>query len=180
MITPNNLIQKVYLLQTFIDLRKKEDRTIRFSWYTFDYHEVVGGISGGIGRALVESPFEFIKIRRQVKKGWSYRELTNGFSETISRNTLLFGSFIMYLDLIKQFNGGEDPSAFVKGAVAANMAWITAWPLEVRKSQVQSGAGFSSLRSFKNASSGILPGLIRSTLANGSSMVVYTYVKEHM
>jgi len=72
------------------------------------------------------------------------------------------------------------------GAVCSNLAWMTIWPLDVAKTQLQSGK-------YKNQSlfilvkdiftkgyifRGLVPGLLRSTIANGCSMVAYKYVEE--
>jgi hypothetical protein len=73
-------------------------------------------ISGGISRGIVEGPFEYIKVRRQVEKPWKAREVFSGSGATIFRNSLLFSSFVIYMDLIKQLiPGGLSP--FMTGAV---------------------------------------------------------------
>lgn len=65
-----------------------------------------------------------------------------------------------------------------------SLAWLTVWPADVIKTQRQSGnyEGKSTAELLKiNLKSGrlfrgILPGLFRSTVANGSSMVIYEKV----
>jgi hypothetical protein len=73
---------------------------------------------------------------------------------------------------------------FAKGSICANMAWLTVWPADVIKTQRQSGNYSSSStmqllreniqtgRLFR----GIVPGLVRSSISNGSSMVIYEFV----
>jgi hypothetical protein len=69
--------------------------------------------------------------------------------------------------------------------VCANLAWLTIWPLDVVKTQLQSGkySGKSPLTLVKDVwrtgliYRGLLPGLTRSTVANGLSMVVYKKVE---
>ena len=69
--------------------------------------------------------------------------------------------------------------------MCANLAWLTIWPLDVVKTQLQSGkyAGKSPLVLIKDVFRsgliyrGLLPGLTRSTFANGISMVVYKKVE---
>ena len=72
--------------------------------------------------------------------------------------SFLFSSFVVYMDLVKQLvPGGLSP--FALGAVCSNLAWLTIWPLDVVKSQQQSGnyAGKSYLRLVADvASSGAL------------------------
>jgi hypothetical protein len=74
---------------------------------------------------------------------------------------------------------------FLTGAVCANLAWLTIWPLDVVKTQLQSGkyAGKSPVVLVTDVwrsgllFRGLVPGLTRSTMANGLSMVVYKKVE---
>jgi len=146
-----------------------------------DSHVVLGGVFGGLGRAVVEGPTEFFKIRQQIVADWAARDALSGLGVTMVRNTGLFSSFVVYCDLLKPYLG-EHP--FVYGAVCSNMAWLTFWPLDVVKTQRQSGkhAAVSIPSLLANAARsgtlyrGLLPGLIRSSIANGTSMVVYKKV----
>ncbi|RYH13126.1 MC/SLC25 family protein [archaeon] len=144
---------------------------------------VAAGCAGGIGRGLVEAPFEFIKTRIQVQHAWGLKEMFSGSSATILRNSILFSCFVFYIDLSKQLvPGGLGP--FWTGAISANLAWLTIWPLDVVKSQIQSGnyndRTISQLlkENFKNGTfyRGVVPGLTRSFISNGVSMVVYEKV----
>lgn len=149
---------------------------------------VCAGFCGGVSRGLVEAPFEYIKTRRQVDKPWVMREVFSGCGPTVFRNSFLFSSFMIYIDISKVLvPGGLGP--FWTGAICANLAWLTIWPIDVVKSQVQSGKfpGRSALSLFlENMTSvrslyrGLLPGLTRSFLANGCSMVVYARVLEEL
>ena len=81
-------------------------------------------------------------------------------------------------------SGGLSP--FWTGAICSNLAWLTIWPIDVVKSQIQSGKLQYVNKSFTfllydNIKSGLLfrgimPGLLRSFIANGCSMVVYNKV----
>ena len=63
-------------------------------------------------------------------------------------------------------------------------AWLTIWPLDVVKSQLQSGRFegrpyrdlLREILTTDLAYRGLLPGLLRSFIANGISMVVYKKV----
>lgn len=154
-------------------------------WFSFlDPQVVAAGFLGGVGRGLVEGPVEYIKVRRQVHASWKVTEMLNGSGVTIFRNSLLFSGFMIYVDISKQLvPGGLGP--FLTGAVCANLAWLTIWPLDVVKTQLQSGKykGKSPLVLIGDVFRsgliyrGLLPGLTRSTLANGLSMVVYKKVE---
>ena len=144
-------------------------------------HIVLAGMCGGLGRAVVEGPTEFFKIRQQIVAQWSYREALSGLGVTMGRNTGLFSAFVVYMDLLRPYLGD---SPFIYGATCSNLAWLTVWPFDVVKTQRQSGRhpGVSALALLSNAARdgalfrGLLPGLVRSSIANGTSMVVYKKV----
>lgn len=160
---------------------------------------VIAGMAGGIGRGVVEVPADFLKVRKQVEHSWNVREVLNGTWVTLGRNAVLFGAFVVYVDWAKHAcQAGYVPttlmddaqtnlSPFAKGALCANLAWLTVWPADVVKTMRQSGkydaANTSSLSLLKDniqngrAFRGLVPGLIRSSIANGSSMVVYEIVE---
>jgi solute carrier family 25 carnitine/acylcarnitine transporter 20/29 len=164
----------------------------------FDWQVIFAGAAGGLGRGIVEIPTDFLKVRRQVEKSWTWSHLMDGTAITLIRNTVLYTAFVVYIDLSKQAcrlgyvpellmnetHTGLTP--FAKGAICANLAWLTVWPADTIKTQRQSGfyddrKGLVSLLQ-ENIKSGrlyrgILPGLLRSTMANGSSMVVYEMVQ---
>lgn len=148
-----------------------------------DPQVVAAGFAGGVGRGLVEGPFEYVKTRRQVQGRWALREVFHGSGATMLRNSLLFSSFVIYMDAAARLvPGGLSP--FWSGAICSNLAWLTVWPLDVAKSQIQSGLhAHKSIAALVLANmrsgavyKGLLPGLARSFLANGCSMVVYREV----
>ncbi|CAB9502716.1 Mitochondrial basic amino acids transporter [Seminavis robusta] len=159
-----------------------------------DWQVIAAGIAGGLGRGLVEIPTDFLKTRRQVEKSWTWTHLMDGTGITLARNTVLYTAFMVNIDLSKQAcQAGYVPTVlmnseqtgltpFAKGAICANMAWLTVWPADVIKTQRQSGnyekSTLSLLRDNLRSGRlfrGIIPGLIRSSVANGSSMVVYEW-----
>lgn len=159
----------------------------------FHYQTLVAGPLGGLARGLIEAPFEFVKVRQQVAEAWRFRDIYHGSSVTLLRNSFLFGSFVVYLDVTNYLFpqlGATSVGAFAKGAICANLAWVCIWPLDVIKSRRQSGrfTGMSSAQLLgevirnRQLFSGILPGLIRSTVANGFGMLAYssfvTYMKD--
>lgn len=158
---------------------RKEDRIFG----AFDPQVIGAGFFGGFARGIVETPFEYLKTRRQVENSWKFKEILSGSGATMTRNSILFSAFVIYIDLSKLWiEGGLSP--FWTGAICANLAWLTIWPLDVVKSQIQSGnfQGKSILELLKiNMKNGLmfrglLPGLVRSFISNGSSMVVYNEV----
>jgi len=100
---------------------------------------LLAGIAGGIGRGIVEIPTDFFKTRKQVEKTWTWSHVFDGTGITLLRNTVLYTAFMMYIDLSKQAcQSGYVPTIlldesqmgltpFAKGAICANMAWLTVW-----------------------------------------------------
>lgn len=91
---------------------------------------MLAGFAGGIGRGLVEGPFEFIKTRRQLGGDWEIRELLKGSGATILRNSFLFSSFMIYIDLSQLLvPGGLGP--FWTGAICSNLGEWMRSPLSI-------------------------------------------------
>jgi len=104
-----------------------------------DWQIIAAGVAGGLGRGIVEIPTDFLKTRRQVERSWTWSHLMDGTAITLFRNTVLYTAFMVYIDLAKQScRAGYIPSIlmneeqnnltpFVKGAICANLAWLTVW-----------------------------------------------------
>jgi len=150
-----------------------------------DPHVVLAGFAGGLGRGIVESPFEYVKVRRQVEGQWKLTEVYRGSGVTLFRNSFLFAFFVINIDLSKRYiQGGLSP--FWTGALCSSAAWFAIWPLDVIKSRKQSGL-YEGVPYYQHAIAivregtifrGVVPGLIRSMLANGCSMIVYEQVRK--
>lgn len=110
---------------------------------------VAAGIFASTCRAMLESPLEFIKVRRQTGQTWMAsgsvkeairapaNELSNlysGFGVTWLRTVGLMTSFFVMVDSLERhrpdivaipFWGG-----FIKGGVCATIGWMIVWPFE--------------------------------------------------
>eukprot|EP00560_Eucampia_antarctica_P007919 CAMPEP_0197825698 /NCGR_PEP_ID=MMETSP1437-20131217/2739_1 /TAXON_ID=49252 ORGANISM="Eucampia antarctica, Strain CCMP1452" /NCGR_SAMPLE_ID=MMETSP1437 /ASSEMBLY_ACC=CAM_ASM_001096 /LENGTH=252 /DNA_ID=CAMNT_0043425811 /DNA_START=115 /DNA_END=873 /DNA_ORIENTATION=- len=168
-------------------------RTKVLWWGCIDPQIVAAGFCGGIGRAMVESPFEIVKVRRQVQTTPIVVEsvlefLRTGAVATLARNGLLFSSFVVYMDLARKADVFFVDSHFLMGGICASMAWFTVWPLDVVKSRIQSGQFdnrkmrhlLADIWHSGHLYRGIVPGITRSFISNGSSMVVYKYVETQL
>jgi solute carrier family 25 carnitine/acylcarnitine transporter 20/29 len=174
---------------------------------------LVSGVVASTARAIIETPLEFIKVRRQTGQSWrvagtagdalhhplrEVRHCYTGFGVSWLRTTGLMTQFFLMVDHLERHHHdlmtmpGIGP--FIKGGVCATLAWITVWPFEVLKSQIQAGtpgvpesAGWverarwvvQNRGGFMGLYRGIGPGIARSLIANGSSMVVFDFVKKH-
>ncbi len=72
-----------------------------------------------------------VKVRRQVVSGWKFAEVFQGFGATLFRNSFLFSSFVIYMDILKQHLIQRDMELppFLKAGICANLAWFSVWPL---------------------------------------------------
>lgn len=111
-----------------------------------DWQVPVAGLVGGVARGIIEAPFDLVKVSRQVEQTWSVSTLFKGSAVTVARNAGLFCAFSVYRELIPPLIPGG-LGTFWTGALCSNLAWLTIWPLDVIKSQRQSGnfSGHSSV-----------------------------------
>jgi len=165
---------------------------------------IIGGVAAGTARAVVETPFEFAKVRSQT--GGSARaaegifsmaqamQMYTGVFTTWYRGTVMLTSFFILCDyseraaptlMAQPLLGG-----FLKGGICATLAWAVAWPLEVAKSNVQATntqfngkSTLAILRHLVQADGlaglyrGFIPGAMRSFVANGAGMAVYQFTQ---
>ena len=152
-----------------------------------DPQVILAGFCGGIGRGLVEGPFEYIKVKRQLGIPWKLNELASGIGICTMRDAWLFAFFAFYIDISKKIFDNSLGN-FLTGGICANLAWLSIWPLDVIKTQRQSGLyhGKSSFQLLSIAFStgiafrGLVPGLLRSFISNGLSLEAYHFVKDKM
>lgn len=167
-----------------------------------DWRVWVSGMVAGVSRGLVENPFEALKTQKQVW-GTSYLDslrsgqIWRGLSATCGRNVILVTIFFVMSDKLSRL--GELPllgdlrdHPFLRGSCITVCCWIAAWPLDVVKSQMQSmgtsqvthgshaGVGGLLLQTWRGHMlyRGLLPGLVRACLANGSGMYAYQKVQQ--
>ena len=96
-----------FTLDDLYDANHIQSHYFLFRFYYFLFSFI---IVGGVSRGIVEGPFEYIKVRRQVEQPWKFTEIFNGSGATIFRNSFLFSGFVIYMDLLKQIvPGGLSP-----------------------------------------------------------------------
>lgn len=147
----------------------------------------IGGACGATARAIIETPLELAKVRRQTGQTYQIRGLYKGFSVTLIRTLGLMGTFFVLVDSFRRhvphLFASPIAGPFLLSGTAATIAWWIVWPMENMKSQVQSNFGKEQSlasrlaytareRGIRGLYRGIGPGTLRSFLANGTSMVV--------
>jgi len=154
---------------------------------------IAGGMVGATARALIECPVEYIKIQRQLQQSWRLRDVYTGLGVTWCRTLPLFTTFVVMIDSGRR--NAPDLFArpilgpFLTCGIAATAAWWIVWPLEYMKSQVQGQFGgqksvlqriqivLKERGGFFGLYRGLLPGSLRSFIANGCSMISMSYVQ---
>ena len=156
---------------------------------------IFGGLAGGTARALIETPLEYAKIRRQTLQSWKVKDMYKGFGVTWSRSVGMLSTFFILYDSTKRFFPDmlSKPllGPFLMGGVAATLAWWVVWPVEYMKSQVQAGYGTTipvykrmmmivKQRGFFALYRGFIPGTMRSFAGNGIGMIVLLTLQRKM
>lgn len=110
---------------------------------------ISSGIFSSTCRSLIESPLEFIKVRRQTGQSWrvgetveqslrnpfrELRSLYTGFSMTWARTAGLMTSFFIMVDHLERHHHELMAvpllGPFIKGGVCASIGWVIVWPFE--------------------------------------------------
>jgi len=155
---------------------------------------IIGGIFSATARAIIETPLEYAKIRRQTGQTWKFRKLYTGFGITYVRTLGLMTSYFTIVDAFRRHfdEAFRSPvmGPFLANGLAATSAWLIVWPLEFMKSQVQGSYGqdksvLERMRIILNEKGGffglyrgLAPGVLRSFLANGASMIVMAHAQK--
>ena len=154
---------------------------------------LASGFIASTARAIIETPLEYAKVRRQVQQSWKLRDVYTGFGVTWMRTIGLMCTYFIIIDSTRRhfpevFNSHVIGPFLVSG-FAATFGWWVVWPFEYMKSQVQGNYGgkqslFSRMSGVVRERGGILalyrgigPGTIRSFVANGTSMIVMQFAQ---
>eukprot|EP00794_Sanderia_malayensis_P016179 gene16179-17805_t len=141
---------------------------------------LLGGAAASTARSIIETPLELAKVRRQTGQTWQLRGVYKGFGVTWFRTMGLMCTYFILVDTFRR-NMSEQfkrplIGPFLISGVAATVGWWVVWPLEYMKSQVQGNYG-KERGGFFGLYRGIIPGSIRSFLANGTAMIVMSYAQ---
>lgn len=156
--------------------------------YTFglEYRIIVGGIISGSCRSVIESPFEYTKVRRQTNQSWEKTHLYYGFRATWLKAVGMMTTYFTIIDSMRRNTNVYNSKIllfFVNG-FAATFAFIVIWPFEIVKNRVQTNniKHYSIIKNLSNniKKDGIMKGLYRGAgpglssvfVRNGCSMIV--------
>lgn len=168
---------------------------------------LVGSLAAASARTVIESPLDYIKVRRQLGRPIlrpgtdivsvsAVGQLFQGFTPTFLRTLGLLGSFFVMVDCsvryIPEIVTAPVYGPFFKGGICATAAWVFAFPFETTKSVVQGDpAKYQNVSTWRvmveqvrtkgvvgGLYRGFLPGASRSFVANGASMTVYAWFQD--
>lgn len=160
---------------------------------------LISGALASTARAIVECPIEYAKTNRQVSQQWYMNQLYTGFTAQWTRTSIVMVTYFIAMDNIKRnhttmFN--TNFGAFLASAGSATFGFILAWPFELLKNQIQANTPIPSAVNPLHATTterikyvvsqygiqglyrGILPGVMRSFISNGTAMVVMKYANK--
>lgn len=148
---------------------------------------VLAGISGSSARAVIESPIEYAKVKRQTGQSWHFNEVYQGFFMQLPRTVGMMTCIFCGVGSVRRWTDGEalkhpQWQFLTWGGVSMLSFWVI-WPLETLKNQVQAGTAIDG-----NAQAtlrqrimhlgplglyrGILPGSMSVFMRNGTAAIV--------
>jgi len=149
---------------------------------------VFSGMCGASARAVLESPIEYAKVKRQTGQTWHFAEIYQGFFVQYPRTVGMMTFIFCYVDSMRRWTDGEalkkPQYQFLTWGSASMFGFWAIWPLETLKNQVQAGTKVEgtdtpSLRqriAFLGGPAGlfrgIVPGSISVFLRNGTAAIV--------
>jgi solute carrier family 25 carnitine/acylcarnitine transporter 20/29 len=131
---------------------------------------VFAGVVAGFVRAIIECPFEYLKVKRQTNQSYKLIHAYQGFNILMSRS---IGILVVYFSSIDSFRRNTNLFAhqtgvFLMSGFCAVLAWLFSWPLELAKNHIQahgaSQASSLAIMSSRLKEEGIVKGLFRGSL----------------
>ncbi|CAK8985624.1 unnamed protein product [Durusdinium trenchii] len=148
---------------------------------------VLAGICGSSTRAVIESPIEYAKVKRQTGQSWQFHEVYQGFFMQLPRTVGMMTLIFCGVDSVRRWSHGEALKHphwqfLTWGGVSMVSFWVI-WPLETLKNQVQAGTAIDgnaqpTLRQRiahlgpLGLYRGILPGSVSVFMRNGTASIV--------
>jgi len=165
-------------------MRKKVPLTGGVELRTF-----VAGVASGSGRALLECPFEYAKVKRQTGQVWEFGKVYKGFANVYPRAVGIMTGYFVQIDSWRRHTSVLDTKMgqfWASGSAAMFCYWII-WPFEVLKNLAQAETAnvgnthperaryVYNTYGLKGFYRGILPGSQSVFLRNGAAMIVLQY-----
>ena len=153
-----------------------------------------GFVAGSI-RAIIECPFEYSKVQGQIGEKWKIKNVFQGFKLLWLRSSLLLSTYFSSVDIFRRKTNFFKTNAglFVMNGTCSVLAWLSIWPLEIVKNQIQSQNESNFNKRYKivdllreninkngilnGFSRGSIPGLTSVFIRSGAAMIVMQYTQ---
>jgi len=155
---------------------------------------VAAGFSAATCRAIIESPIEYAKVKRQTGQTWYLKNVYTGFKMQWVRTGGLMTIYFMMIDSIRRHTDlmhSKLGQFFASGFSSVVGFWIV-WPFETIKNQLQAetknvGNTFRERVSYLTKTHGafglfrgIVPGTASIFLRNGVAMIVMQWAQKQL
>jgi len=151
-------------------------------------------VAAGTSRALVECPFEYVKVRRQIGQNWSLKDIYRGFGMLWAKDVPLFIVYFFLIDSLKRHTNAMQcyTGIFFGTGACATIAYASIWPIETLKNQIQAESGSISRPLSERISSinqshgklglyrGMVPGMISTFLRSGAAFVSMVWAQKQI
>lgn len=151
---------------------------------------VASGMCGASVRAVIESPIEYAKVKRQTGQTWHVAEAYQGFTMQLPRTVGMMTFIFCYVDSVRRWTDGEalkrPAYQFLTWGSASMFGFWCIWPLETLKNQVQAGTQVEGMEkptirqriAYLGGAGlfrGIIPGSISVFMRNGTAAIVMAF-----
>ena len=140
--------------------------------YTKVQADTMGGLCAGVVSGILTSPIDKYKIQMQTKSNKSRYGLFSCIAREVPACGIYFGSYAAMRE--------QDQSVLISGAIAGTLSWLFTYPLDIMKTQIQSGESPNIRTVYNKIKSGqiVLTNglgfcLARAFIINGIGFTVY-------
>jgi solute carrier family 25 carnitine/acylcarnitine transporter 20/29 len=134
--------------------------------------DTIGGLCAGLVSGILTSPIDKYKIKMQTKTHKSRYGLFSCIVREVPACGIYFGSYAALRE--------QKQSVLISGAIAGTLSWLLTYPLDIAKTQIQSGESpnirtvYNKLRTGQILlSNGLGFCLARAFLINGIGFAIY-------
>ncbi len=162
--------------------------------YTFGLEPrvIFGGILAGTGRALVECPFEYSKVKGQTGQKWHFNEVYRGFKPVWINAVGMLTTYFTCVDFFRRNTNTYKTKygIFIMNGLCAVFGFLIIWPVEIVKNQVQTlslkkysiikmiGENIQNFGFYEAFFRGSFPGLSGVFIRNGFSMMTMLHTQK--
>lgn len=166
------------------------ETTLMFGNYSY-FQQLTGNkffaaTTTGIIGAFIITPFDYLKIQRQIHQKYSYqiiknlkiKQLYRGLTLTILRESFAIPAYFFTFDYLYYQNNIHP---FLAGGIAGINSWLFTYPFDTLKSrrQLYHNKSIHELINMGSIYNGIGITLLRGFIVNGASFYIYTIIKKN-